>query len=49
LASDRAPLQNRPWSPAPAPEHDDRILRPGHGGSHGADPADSANEPEEGR
>jgi competence protein ComEC len=49
LASDRTTLENRPWSPAPAPERDDRIVRPGHGGSRGADPADSANEPEEGR
>jgi competence protein ComEC len=49
LASGRSPLENRPWSPAPAAPRDDRIVRPGHGGSHGADPADSANEPEEGR
>ena len=31
LASDRSPLENRPWSPAPAQPHDDRIVRPGHG------------------
>ena len=49
LASDRSPLENRPWSPAPAPARDDRIVRPGHGGSHGADPADAAEQPEEGR
>ena len=49
LASDRTPLQNRPWSPAPSPPHDDRIVRPGHGGSHGADPADVDVAPEEGR
>ena len=49
LASDRSPLENRPWSPAPAPERDERIVRPGHGGSHGADPADAASEPGEGR
>src|SRR5271156_3566661 len=49
LASDRSPTENRPWSPAPAPARDDRIVRPGHGGSHGADPADTANEPEEAR
>jgi hypothetical protein len=49
LASDRNPLQNRPWSPAPAPLRDDRIVRPGHGASHGADPADAAAEPEEER
>jgi competence protein ComEC len=45
VASDRSPLENRPWSPAPAAPRDDRIVRPGHGGSHGADPAD-AGEPE---
>jgi competence protein ComEC len=28
LASDRSPLENRPWSPAPA--RADRIVRPGH-------------------
>ncbi len=49
LASDRGPLENRPWSPAPEPARDDRIVRPGHGGSHGADPADAADEPGEGR
>jgi hypothetical protein len=49
LASDRSPLENRPWSPAPAPPRDDRIVRPGHGGSHGADPADAADEPQEQR
>ncbi len=40
LASDRSSLQNRPWSPAPAAPRDDRLVRPGHGTSHGADPAD---------
>ena len=49
LASDRSPLENRPWSPAPEPARDDRIVRPGHGLSHGADPADAADEPGEGR
>ena len=49
LASDRSPLENRPWSPAPAPPRDDRIVRPGHGGSHGADPADAAGDPEDGK
>ena len=49
LASDRTPLENRPWSPAPQPARDDRIVRPGHGGSHGADPADVDVAPEEGR
>jgi competence protein ComEC len=49
LASDRSALKNRPWSPAPEPARDDRIVRPGHGGSHSADPADAADQPEEGR
>ena len=49
LASDRSALENRPWSPAPVEPRDERIVRPGHGGSRGADPADAANEPEEGR
>ena len=49
LASDRSPLENRPWSPAPEPQRDDRIVRPGHGLSHGADPADAVDEPGEGR
>jgi competence protein ComEC len=49
LASDRSALKNRPWSPAPEPARDDRIVRPGHSGSHGADPADAADQPEEGR
>jgi competence protein ComEC len=48
LASDRSTLQNRPWSAAPPPEvEDDRIVRPGHATSHGADPADPAIEPGE--
>jgi competence protein ComEC len=41
LASDRSSLQNRPWSAAPPPEvDDDRLARPGHATSRGADPAD---------
>jgi competence protein ComEC len=44
LAADRGPVENRPWSRAPAPDHDDRIVRPGYGGSHGADPADAADQ-----
>ncbi len=48
LASGRSPLENRPWSPAPLPQRDDRIVRPGHGGSRGADPADAVSEPDEG-
>ena len=31
LASDRSPLENRPWSPAPEPARDEKIVRPGHG------------------
>jgi hypothetical protein len=46
MATGRSTLENRPWSPAPAAPRDDRIVRPGHGASHGADPADAANEPE---
>ncbi len=46
LASDRSALQNRPWSPAPGPARDDRLVRPGHGGSHGADPADQPTDPD---
>ncbi len=49
LASDRSLLQNRPWSPAPAPARDERLVRPGQVASHGADPADPTLEPEEGR
>jgi competence protein ComEC len=49
LASDRSALQNRPWSPAPEPARDDRLVRPGHAGSRGADPADPSAGPEEGR
>jgi competence protein ComEC len=44
-ASDRGALQNRPWSPAPEPARDDKLIRPGRG-SHGADPADPATDPE---
>jgi competence protein ComEC len=49
LASGRSPLENRPWSPAPAAPRDDRIVRPGHGASRGADPADVGDEPGEAR
>ncbi len=41
MTSDRSTQQNRPWSPAPAPTRDDRLARPGHATSHGADPADT--------
>ena len=46
LASDRSPLQNRPWSPAPEPARDDRLVRPGLAASHGADPADPTLDPD---
>ncbi len=46
MTSDRSTQQNRPWSPAIAPARDDRLVRPGHATSHGADPADP---PEDGR
>ena len=46
LASDRSPLQNRPWSPAPEPARDDRLVRPGLAASHGADPADTVIDPD---
>ncbi len=39
LTADRTTLQNRPWSPAPAPARDDRIVRPGHA-THGAEPGE---------
>jgi competence protein ComEC len=41
LTADRTTMQNRPWSPAPLPALDDRIVRPGHATTHGADPADA--------
>ena len=45
LTADRSPLENRPWSPAPEPARDDRLVRPGLATSHGADPADAGDEP----
>jgi competence protein ComEC len=40
-AQDRAPLQDRPWSPAPKRPKSDRVVRPGeHAAPAGADPAD---------
>jgi competence protein ComEC len=38
----RAPLEDRPWSPAPRRPRDERLRRPG---SRGADPADTADPP----
>ena len=49
LTSDRSPGEDRPWSPAPREKGDDRVIRPGHAVSHGADPADPDEEPGEGR
>ena len=40
LAADRTTMQNRPWSPAPPPALDDRIVRPGHATTHGAEPGE---------
>ena len=44
MTSDRAAEHNRPWSPAPIQARDDRLARPGHATSHGADPADPDQE-----
>ena len=44
LAADRAPLQDRPWSPAPKRPRNDRVARPGGGGAMPADPADPVPE-----
>src|SRR5271166_6202434 len=49
LASDRAVLHDRPWSPAPREARDDRFVRPVHATSYGADPADVEEAPGEGR
>jgi competence protein ComEC len=46
MTSGRSAEQSRPWSSAPP---DERIVRPGHAASHGADPADPDEEPGEGR
>jgi competence protein ComEC len=40
LATDRALLEDRPWSPAPKRPRSDRVERPGKGGVMRADPAD---------
>ena len=49
MTSDRCDDEDRPWSPAPPPAPDERIVRPGHAMSHGADPADAEEEPGERR
>ncbi len=47
-SADRAPLEDRPWSPAPKRPHADRVVRPGpHAAPAGADPADPDAEPAE--
>ena len=47
-SADRAPLQDRPWSPAPKRPLADRVVRPGsHAATSGADPADPTDEPAE--
>ena len=46
-AYDRAPLQDRPWSPAPKRPKDERVVRPGERAAPaGADPADVPEEPQ---
>jgi competence protein ComEC len=45
VSTDRAPLEDRPWSPAPKRPRSERIVRPGQTATHGADPADPAEEP----
>jgi competence protein ComEC len=47
VAADRSALEDRPWSPAPKRTLSDRIVRPGQGGTKGADPADPSDEPAE--
>ena len=42
VSADRAPLEDRPWSPAPKRPRSERVVRPGSpaSASKGADPAD---------
>ena len=49
LTGDRAAEKSRPWSPAPVGSPDERVLGPGHATSHGADPADADQGPQNGR
>jgi competence protein ComEC len=49
MATDRAALEDRPWSPAPRRARNDRIERPGKSGPIGADPADPVDPPLESR
>ena len=45
VTTDRSPLEDRPWSPAPKRPLSDRLVRPGQSGAKGADPADPSEEP----
>jgi competence protein ComEC len=45
VATDRSPLEDRPWSPAPKHALSERVVRPGQGRRQGADPADPSEEP----
>ncbi len=49
MTSDRWTDEDRPWSPAPPAGPEERIVRPGHAMSHGADPADAGKAPGERR
>ncbi len=49
MTSDRSTEQTRPWSPAPPWAPGERVVGAGHATSHGADPADPDQAPEEGR
>jgi competence protein ComEC len=43
VATDRAPAEDRPWSPAPKKGRNERVVRPPTAASTGADPADAAD------
>src|SRR5271165_3718731 len=45
LTADRTTEQNRPWSPLPPPALGDRIVRPGHATTHGAEPGEGEEAP----
>jgi len=44
VTADRAPLEDRPWSPAPKRPRGERAPRPGQPTGKGADPADPGEE-----
>jgi competence protein ComEC len=44
VSADRSALEDRPWSPAPKRALPDRVVRPGHGGATGVDPADAPDD-----